>query len=93
MVLKEKTVLAMQIQKVRISCSSNCHTKLLYTSVCERLWNFQPSTSDAYTAAFDFHRCKSHQARIEMLDARYQKSDIPLRNQHHIIETGFAYRN
>ena len=61
------------LQIVTISCSSNYHTKLLYKPVCERLWNFQPLISDAYRAAFDFHRCNSNQARKEVLDNRYQK--------------------
>ena len=87
----------MRIQKVKISCSSNYHTKLFYKSVRETLWNFQLSIPDAFRAAFDFHRCKSNQIRIEMSDARYQKSTSHLMfylvNQHRITEAEIAYRN
>ena len=78
------------LQKVRISCCSNYHAKLLYKLVCRRLWNFQPSISDAYRAAFNFHRWNNHQIRKQVLDAHYQKSTsrlmFSLKNWHRIIE-------
>ena len=96
MVLHEKTVLSQYRKSELVAAVINVQSSSIQIR-CERLWNFQPSVSDADRAAFDFHRRKSHQFRKEVIAARYQKSTSCLMyllvNQCCIIKTVFTIRN
>ena len=94
MAMQEKTVLGWYRKSELVAAVITVQVALQIR--CERLWNFQPSVSDAYRAVLDFHRWKSHQARKEVLNARYQKSTsrlmFSLINWRRIIKMVFAFR-
>ena len=56
MVLQEKTGLGQYTYRKSELVAAVITVQVALQIRCERLWNFQPSVSDAYRAAFDFHR-------------------------------------
>ena len=56
MVLQEKTVLGQYTYRKPELVAAVITIQVALQIRCERLWNFQPSVSDACRAAFDFYR-------------------------------------
>ena len=56
MILQEKTGLGQYTYRKSELVAAVITVQVALQIRCERLWNFQPSVSDAYRAAFDFHR-------------------------------------